>query len=258
MKLGKQYISYIIRENINKLLLNEFMQSGFDMSKLDSMNVDDLYDYCMTYLGNPIGEPGSSRVVFEIDDSQVIKLAYGDKASAGMAQNQVEWELSRRVQSPLLVKTLYHSKDWKWIICERVLPCKEIDFYKVLGLPYLPYGSESSDEDMYEFNHPNLLGYRDYKADKVDNSFAFIDLKKVIEKILKGDRDVFQKHRAECEIIQKHPWFRELYRLCNDCGLNIIDVCLLNMGLTMRGGKPTIVILDSGLNKDIWNKYYQD
>ena len=244
---------------LHKFIIREFMQQGFSFETFMNITIpSDRYNYCYEYLGEPIGE-GSSRVAFEIDDAQVLKLAIG-KYDAGCEQNKAEYDLFQSIQSPLLVKVLYHANDFSWLISERVIPCKEIDFYKVLGLPYLPYSSESYTEDAYEFGHQDLLGYRDYSTDKIngnDKSISYSQIRNVMRKMLQGKVDMVKENfPVEYNIITTHPWFQELYNLCKNYFLSIDDLGHFNLGLTMRNGKPTIVILDSGFTDEIGDKYY--
>ena len=244
---------------LHRLTIREFMQQGFSFETFMNMtNPSERYEYCYQYLGEPIGE-GSSRVVFEVDDAQVIKLAIG-KYDAGCEQNKAEYELFQSIQSPLLTKVLYHAEDFSWIISERVIPCKEVDFYKVLGLPYLPYSSEEYVDDAYEFGHQNLLGYRGYTTDKIngnDKSISYSQVRNVMRKMLQGQGDMVKDNfPVEYKIITTHPWFQELYNLCENYFLSIDDLGHFNLGLTMRNNKPTIVILDSGFTDEIGDKYY--
>lgn len=63
------------------------------------------------YLGS-----GSGRRVFDLNDDTVIKIA---KNKRGLAQNQIEYEISTAESSQLFAKVLYASKDFKYIIMER-------------------------------------------------------------------------------------------------------------------------------------------
>ena len=67
--------------------LNEAMDNTFSFDELSSIKaLSKRVLYCKQHLGNPIGN-GSSRMVFQIDDEKVLKLAKNRK---GLAQNNVE------------------------------------------------------------------------------------------------------------------------------------------------------------------------
>ena len=255
--ITEKKLKALIKENVRTILC-EFMQDGFSFEKMDSINPNERMEYCKQYLGEPITEPGSSRCVFEIDDSQVLKIAYGRKFDAGCKQNNVEYNMNRKFNTPILVKTLYHANDYSWIISEKVIPCKQIDFYKILGLPYIPYTSEKSEEDSYNMEHKDLLDYNDYKTEKIndnDRSIGFTQVKQVMKQLIKG----YVKPTdfpTEYKIITTNPWFKDLYTLATEHDLDLDDVSLANMGITLRNGKPTIVLLDTGLTNEVWNNYY--
>lgn len=239
-------------------LINEFIQNGFSFNELNNItNPTERFEYCYDFLGQPIGD-GSSRSVFEIDDAQVLKIANKKYFDAGCAQNKQEWDLVKSYNSPLLTKVLYHANDFSWIISERVLPSEEIDFYKILGLPYRTYDTERNVENKYDKEHKDLLNYNDYKVDKINNNdsgISYNQIRLVMRLMLKG-KDVSKDFPKEYNIINNHPWFKELYNLCENHSLDIDDLGLPNFGIVSRNGKPYIVILDSGLTEEIYNKFY--
>lgn len=109
--LTEEKINNIIKETLNRYL-KESIQEGFSFEELDSLNEGDKLRYCIEYLGQPLGN-GSSRVVFEIDDVQVLKLAHDENFmyDIGQEQNKEEYLISRKVNSPLLTRVLYHADD---------------------------------------------------------------------------------------------------------------------------------------------------
>lgn len=248
----KRYIKESVRQ-----VLNEFMQEGFSFEKMNSLNKENRVAYCKQYLGEPIGE-GSSRMVFEIDDAQVLKIAYGKFHKAGCAQNKAEYEISKNIKSPILVKTLYHSDDYSWIISERVLPCEEVDFFKIMGLPYVGDTTEENIEFKYKVKNKDLLGYEDYKTEQLNTDKKNLSFKSVRQAMLylMNGKITPRQYPNEYNLIQNHPWFRELYKLAKDHDLDLEDVGGGNMGIALRNGKPSIVILDSGLTKEVWNNCY--
>lgn len=252
----------LIKESVQHILY-EFMQTGFSFEDLDKLPQEDKYNYCLKYLGEPIGQ-GSSRVAFEIDDMQVLKLAKSTKYQAGIEQNEAEYNYNRKINSPLLIKVLYHSDDYSWIITERVLPCQEIDLFKILGISqnmYRPF--EINAEEKYNKKNPDLLGYEDYRIKKQNtpqgHTISFGAIITAMKHLIEGTDIEYVKdsYPYECEVINNHPWFKELFNLCKNHQLMIGDVAVQNMGITLRNGKPAVVILDSGLTEEILNKHYK-
>ena len=80
-------------DNQNSILNEMAYPSTFDMKEFKAIRTFvDRVNYCnsiLKYLGR-----GSSRMVYEIDDEKVLKLAYNNK---GIAQNRAEadWMLER-------------------------------------------------------------------------------------------------------------------------------------------------------------------
>ena len=63
---------------------------------------------------------GTSRVVFEYDNSSVIKIS---RNAAGIEQNQLEHTVSKDpMVGPIIASVLNHDDDFQWIISEKVRP----------------------------------------------------------------------------------------------------------------------------------------
>jgi hypothetical protein len=85
--------------------LSMIADTAFAMEQNDS---DGQMRYCTHWLGYP-DNLGSSRAVYTLSDSLVLKLAYGSKYQAGIEQNRVEFEVYQKLDTPLLPRILYHS-----------------------------------------------------------------------------------------------------------------------------------------------------
>lgn len=213
--------------------LNEAYRNGFSFETLSSLsgNWEKQYEYCRKWLGESFAD-GSSRCVFTLSDNMVLKLAFGGNYEAGIKQNEAEYNIFKKTNSPLLVRVFDCDENFTYLVCEHVIPCEEEDFEKILGMPFW-----------------NDKIFADYKNPTVYNILSYIETNYLLDegKVVK---------EAE-EIIKKNPWFRELARLVSEGGLG--DFCNYeNFGLANRDGRPSIVILDGGLNMNIWNKYYND
>jgi len=136
-------------------LIHEAMEAGFSVQDLMNELTNDLqgvkdrsnykdkinhflkggFKYCVKMLGEPIGN-GSSRAVFQIDDTRVLKLATNIK---GVAQNKAE--VTAYHQSPIktFMPIIYNDSDMEnyfYVISEYVLPADEEDFENVLGVSF--------------------------------------------------------------------------------------------------------------------------
>ena len=258
MDFNKQLkqVDFYYESKRKKHVIREFMQDGFSFNELNKVDDYDKFDYCCQYLGDPIGS-GSSRAVFEIDDAQVLKVAF-EMIDAACEQNKAEYMISRKANSPLLPRVLYAADDFSWIVTERVIPCEDIDVFKILGIPVNEIESENQAIDKYDKSHPNNIGLNNYKTPK-DNDNTNIDFELVIEALkLLINRDITIRELPPLlrNYIQSNTWFKELANLVYQFNLHLDDITVSNLGIAMRNGKPALVLLDSGLTYDIFLKYY--
>lgn len=80
-------LQQLIKENLDKITVDEVMMNGFSFETLTSQSsYKKRIDYCKQMLGQPIGK-GLSRIVFQISDERVLKVAKNQK---GIAQNEAE------------------------------------------------------------------------------------------------------------------------------------------------------------------------
>lgn len=179
-------------------------------------------------LGKPIGN-GSSRIVFQIDDETVLKLAKNNK---GLAQNEQEsmpdWYKEQLGIFPKIYRDYNTEDDYTYIVAEYVLPAKAADFVYCFNITFNDFckflytcEKECSNKRYY---------YRSYL-----NKDAFNDL-------LQSDNDLYQ-----------------FYKYITEYSVPVNDLChLSNLGLIHRNGYPRIVILDDGLTDEIYQKFYKN
>ena len=75
--LSERYLRRIVRDSVAKVL-NEATDGRFSVDELNNIPYfRDREKYCEKHLGENIGR-GSSRVVFQIDDNKVLKLAWNE------------------------------------------------------------------------------------------------------------------------------------------------------------------------------------
>ena len=206
--------------------INEAMMEGFSFEKLtelcheykeDYSNAK-AYSYCLKYMGEEIGR-GSSRIVFQIDDYQCLKMGYNVK---GIDQNRVEYETTKKINSPLFPYVFFVAPNYEWIVAECVLPADVDDFKQCLGI----------------------------------HIYEFFDIIREIKKLKRnGGMEAYQKEIADyygdCE------FYRNLAKYILDFDIPIGDLTRIeNWGLTKRNGKEALVVLDVGFNKEVWKKHY--
>ena len=256
-----------INESQRKRLFEAY-QEGFSFEDLtmigdsafaDEDNVTAQMAYCTKWLGRPDSK-GSSRAVFTLNDNMVLKLAYGEWHNAGIAQNKQEYEVFQQVDSPLLTRIFYHDKNFSYIVSESVLPCYKEDFEKILGIPFYHAYVQNSTQTLDTFSKN--------KSDKeIGFNKYFDNLKKPFESSELSMTDIFMY--IECNYVLDEPynsikvenainnsqWLKDFVKLVIDTHMS--DFCQIeNFGIVNRDGNPTIVVLDSGLNLDVWEKNY--
>lgn len=248
----------IIRESQKKILLEAYVE-GFSFETLSklSKNGKAQYEYCRKYLGEPFSQ-GSSRCVFTLSDNFVLKLAYGEFRNAGIKQNRNEYVVYTSSDSPLLVRVYGHDEAFTYLICESVVQAEEVDFEKVLGIPFdrtfvqntrkYPNGTDDGGdvEVGYDVYFDDLKPHNEkYHGINVSNVLDYIEGKM--------DDDVYEK-RVE-DVINSNKWFKEVENIVQN--YRVRDVSdISNFGIVNRNGKPLIVILDSGFDLNVYFSEY--
>lgn len=258
-----------INESQHKRLFEAY-RNGFSLDNLaiiadsafaDENNSAAQINYCKKWLGEPDSR-GSSRMVFTLSDSLVLKLAYGDNYQAGIEQNKIEYMVYQQMNTPLLPRIFYHDKKFTFLICEHVVPAKDIDFEQLLGLPFFEnYKQQSRDIKSMSSKHGGdyEIGFDQY----------FDNIKPIGEKNIKTNVNLIMyyiesnyaldEHLFDVNIeqaIARTPWLEELKELVRKTKMT--DLCKPNnFGMVNRDGKPMLVILDSGFNMEVWNKFYR-
>lgn len=204
-------------KNLKEAVDNEF--SFDELSNLKSFK--QRVDYCTKHLGKSIGK-GSSRLVFQYDDNKVLKLAWNQK---GVAQNNQE----EMVEGNYFITPQIFDNDINdnWILSEFVLPAKKQDFEHCLGLSFEQFCSFIYAAMLYRFNDQRFA------------SFAMSEDEYV-------------------NLLEENEYLNEFDSYIGDNGKGVCGdmTRLINYGLTQREGQPTIVLLDSGLNEEIFQNYY--
>lgn len=207
--------------HINTVCLLEAMKEGFSIETLKSLpSFAKKRAYCKQMLGNSIGK-GSSREVYQIDDEKILKLAMNNK---GIAQNEVEadWGL----QNYGVVPKLFDSDDdGLFIIAEYVLPAKEADFQHCFNMNFNDFCRFIAGCCNLYLSKPIRYGLDSKTVTNLCNSNQ-------------------QLYSFMMYITDYQPPYGDV-------------TAIRNYGLTQRNNQPTIVLLDSGLNNEVWNDFYK-
>lgn len=181
-----------------------------------------LLRYCREHLGNPIGK-GSSRYAFQIDDVWVLKVAFNQK---GLAQNNAETEEWKHKNYDIFAKVMDYDENGLWVVSEYVIPTKAEDFKHCLGMTF------------NQFKDFIQTVYSQYAYQKTPHDMDYDTMYELAEQ-----NETLWDLKQFLEDTQEHA---------------IGDMAAMrSWGLTMRDGKETLVLMDYGLNDEIFNKYYR-
>lgn len=215
----------VIISDTQKEILKEAMDSSFNLDELYQCYLQDEQDnkglrwyggyygnciaYCHRHLGEPIGE-GSSRMVFQIDDTRVLKLA---ARKWGQEQNKEEYSMYKNSPYKNLLATIYNDSDtnnFTFIVSEYAIPIEDEDFEHIFGVPF----------DVIE-GYCDAISFRNHEY-------------------IKYCLDKYESNK-------KLSFFLDtLYRLIAN-GVNPDDLGRLEQwGMVQRNGNPTPVIIDYG------------
>lgn len=220
--------TFIISEEQLKYIkgdLNEAMDDSFSFDELNKIpSFNRRLQYCKQHFGQQIGS-GSSRIVFQIDDNKVLKLAKNQK---GIAQNETEADWG--AQSYDVVPELFNvADDYTYIVSEYVLPAKPQDFSHCLGMTF---------EEFCEFVKKSFLAYASNR-----------DRRSISSNI---NNEQFET------MLDNNEWLYSFHTYMADFQIPYGDLTrLANYGLCNRNGEAQIVLLDSGLTQSIYDEYYK-
>lgn len=220
-KIGNKTV--YISERQLRSILSEAADEMFSLTALHSINTfSGRYKFCLEHLGKPIGR-GSSRAVFQISDTDVLKLAINTK---GLAQNVVESEWYK--QSYDFIPKIYDiGPHCAWINCEFVLPAKKKDFIVCLGMKFEEFCNYLRIVASQYAKH----GWGKYSQEEYDKVY---------------------------ELAEEKPIFGEIVQYMTDAQIPVGDMTrIANWGLAQRNGEPTVVLLDHGLTEAIWEEFYK-
>ena len=225
IRLKESDLKNIINESVKKIY--EARLEGFRVDAITNAETfDERINYCIQMLGKPIGI-GSSRIVFQIDDDSVLKLARNEK---GIWQNYEEIALGTNTEFSCFPKILNGTdeKNCLWIISEFVLPIKNDDFIRLLRIPFI---------HIKKF----IYAVKDYCKRKEGG-------KETLDALYKR----YSRNKNVTNL------FNDIYKLYVKYKNDIWDLTrTFNWGICNRNGVATPVILDIGFSIEVKNNLYK-
>jgi hypothetical protein len=167
---------------------------------------------------------GSSRAVFVADNDTVIKIA---KNKRGLEQNRIENSISGWKPDYPIALVKDSDPDNIWIEAERARKAKPTDFNNIVG-----------------FNMKNIM--------KVIRELVSINRKEPpIGYYRLDDRSLFKK-------ISENNFVANLLELIISHNLGVGDVeRISSWGVVNRNGSPHLVLVDYGLDMDLFRRLYK-
>lgn len=164
---------------------------------------------------------GSSRVVYKIDETKVLKLAKNKK---GIAQNEVEIDFSNDYMwDEIVAKIFNYDPDNLWLEMELARKLTTNEFKSITGLTFEEYCAglryyESLQKPKRVINYSEPEGY----DDMWENEFAY-----------------------------------EILNIVGSYDIPVGDLCKTSTyGVVSRGGGNAVVMIDYGLTGEVYNSYY--
>jgi hypothetical protein len=223
----KHFIKQKLSENLVYEVIDSYLQeeypSNFDLeefSKLTSFNKR--IQYCQERLKRI--SSGSSRIVYMVDDTKVLKIARNKK---GLAQNEIEIDYSNYYDiKDITAQVFAYDQNDLWIEMELARKVTPAIFERVVGFTFDDY----------------CAGLRKYD----DN-------------INPSRRSWFSSNISKelYDAMWENEFTYDMLSFIGGYDVHVGDLCKLNTyGLVKRNGEDTIVMIDYGLNNDVWQDYY--
>lgn len=187
----------------------EIEYTSFELSDFSKLkNYKERITYCNDLLRR-IGA-GSSRIVYEINAKQVLKIA---KNIVGIEQNETEARSQIQQKYSDIVTFCYHSHtNFLWAVMERAKPVRPAQFKELCGIAW-------KDFQHYITYQNGVL----HKNTKIYIEDGVLDA---------GDSTILTQRLLE---------------LCKESGVSLLDVSkITSWGVVDRNGVPVLVLVDFG------------
>lgn len=188
--------------------------------------------YLQEELGLEYMGEGSSRAVYLVNQAKVIKIA---KNQAGQAQNRVEFDNIQKYGTSILPRFYDMAPDYSWIEVELVRPATKTQFNLATGIPFVIW--------------ENILAYleRLRSLDMISNFDSVYDL-------LLDYAQNYNEKLIDSLISIQNSQISQIIQMIVDGSIKAGDLGFLNhYGIAADG---RLVILDVGLNQNIYSIYY--
>ncbi len=216
-----------LKESLNlsliESLLDEDYPSSFNMEHFNTLrSFSQRINYCESNLQRI--SSGSSRIVYKIDETKVLKLSKNQK---GLAQTEVEIEWGNdKYFSNILAEVFHYNDDNLWVEMELARKVSKADFQRIVGCDIYEMGKYLHNQ--YAKNNPSRR-MQPWSQDQA-----------IVEEMY------------ENEFVGSIMGF--MFNIDAPAG----DFSKLSTyGLVKREGHETIVMIDYGLTSKVYDNYYR-
>jgi hypothetical protein len=173
---------------------------------------------------------GSSRMVFQIDEDKVLKLA---KNSKGLAQNEEEYSQGASYGGVVAEVFDADTQNYTWIEMQLARKAKQSDFKRILGISWKEFA-----DIVLMIYYQYAPNYRSY-AHRTPMSWD--QFKEIMEK--DGE---------------EYGFLSQMNAYMTDYGLPPGDLIKISTyGVINKDGDDELVVIDAGLNDQIFDEYYK-
>lgn len=212
--------------DIQELIRREIWSLNEDNTSFDVKELKNLNSFAARkrYVESHLSriKTGSGRGVYDLGN-KVLKLA---KNTKGVAQNEVEAEMGHNdyyAKGYVTEVFEYDEEDYQWLIAEKAKKLTPNRFKELTGV-------NISDLSIYLMNNENQNNGRG----------KFFGQDKKIE-----------------EQLDENEFSSGILDMMFNYDLNAYDLGRISTyGEVIHDGQPDVVIIDYGLTRDVWNKYY--
>lgn len=223
-ELIKKRLSESLTHKLIESYLEEDYPTNFDLeefSKLTSFNKR--REYCKDRLKRIAA--GSSRIVYMVDETKVLKLAFNKK---GLAQNEIEATYSNyHDMKDITAQVFAYDHNDYWIEMELAKKVTPQIFERVVGFSFKDYAAALNN--YYHVTNPQKSRY----MRKIPMAQEIIDA------------------------MWENEFIYDMFTFMSGYDAPVGDLMKMNSyGLVNRNGKDTIVMIDYGITNDVWDEYY--
>jgi hypothetical protein len=226
----KNFIKQKLSENLVYEVIESYLEedypSNFDLeefSKLTSFNKR--IQYCQERLKRI--SSGSSRIVYMVDDTKVLKIAKNEK---GLNQNEIEAEYSNYHDiKDITAQVFAYDNKNLWVEMELARKVTPKIFEKVVG-----------------------VSFNDY-CDGLDKYFEAVNPQRARRGWGRSDLD-----QEKYDAMWENEFIYDIFTFMGGYDTPVGDLKRLNSyGLVKRNGEDTIVLIDYGITWDGLDAYYK-